>query len=157
MRTNLLRKRSEMEINMQNSLHFQMMIAQNAMYHRIHYGAMKTGLCPGQPKILEYLSEHDGCQQSDLVRDCELTKATIAGIVRRMEHAGLIRRESGQSDARCVQVFLTPKGMYAVQDMEQIFTEVEGNALEGVSLQDKECFMKVLRKIHMNLTEYREG
>lgn len=142
---------------MQNSLHFQLMVTQNTMLHQILTGAMQCGLDPGQPKILEYLSEHDGCQQLELARKCELNKSTITGIVKRMEAKGLIRREDNAEDARCVAVYLTEEGKKAVRQMETIFEETERKALRGISSQEQEQFMLILQRMHTNLNSEQKG
>ena len=142
---------------MQNSIHFQLMIAENSMHREIVAGAAKQQLYPGQPKILEYLSEHDGCLQQELAKNCELNKSTITGLVKRMEEKHLIRRKVSTTDARSVAVYLTPEGKAAAEEMERIFENVESRALQGVSEEEKVILKKVLKQIRMNLLDTTGG
>ena len=46
-------------------LHYLLMVGYNLSNRAITSRIAGTGLLPGQPKILEYLMEHDGCTQSE--------------------------------------------------------------------------------------------
>ena len=64
------------------------------------------GLKPGQPKVLEYLSEHDGCTARDICQGCIIDKSTMAILLPRLEEQGLVRRETSRQDARMAHVYL---------------------------------------------------
>ena len=53
----------------------------------------ETDLKPGEPKILEFLAEHEPCEQKAIAHGCDLDSASVTGILRRMEDRGLIHRE----------------------------------------------------------------
>ena len=68
------------------------------------------GLKPSQPKVLEYLSEHDGCTARDICQGCIIDKSTMAILLPRLEEQGLVRRETSKEDARMAYVHLTERG-----------------------------------------------
>jgi DNA-binding MarR family transcriptional regulator len=72
----------------------------------------ETGLTVPQVLCLRALADApDACAtQVDLSRALQLTSPTVVGIVDRLEHAGLVRRERGTTDRRKVYVSLTGSG-----------------------------------------------
>lgn len=68
-------------------------------------------LLPGQPKILEYLLEHNGSIAKDISNYCVLDKSTITSLLVRMEKDGLITRKAHSTDKRSAYIYLTEKGL----------------------------------------------
>ena len=66
-------------------------------------------LLPGQPKILEYLLEHNGSIAKDISNYCVLDKSTITSLLVRMEKDGLIMRKTHSTDKRSAYIYLTEK------------------------------------------------
>ena len=63
----------------------------------------KTDLRPGEPKILEFLAEHEPCEQKVIAAGCNLDSASVTGILGRMEKRELIKRETKTEIAgRCM-------------------------------------------------------
>lgn len=91
-------------------LHYLLMVGYNLGSRAITSRIADTGLLPGQPKILEYLMEHDGCTQKEISEGCGLDKSTIAILLPKLDKAGLIRRESCSTDRRFFHVYLTAEG-----------------------------------------------
>ena len=56
-------ERSEMEVNMEQSFHYQLMAVQSLVQKKILEQLSDTNLTIGQPKVLEYLGHHDGMSQ----------------------------------------------------------------------------------------------
>lgn len=105
------------------------------------------GLKPGQPKVLEYLSEHDGSLARDICRGCVIDKSTMALLLPRMEEQGLIRREASAEDARASHVFLTGRGRelaWAIRDGAQVIDE---RAFAGIPASDRAATVRTLRRI----------
>lgn len=67
-------------------------------------------LSAGQPKVLEYLIEHDGVAQKDIAEACIIEPATATSLLARMEKTGLIDRRGREDDKRYILVYLTEKG-----------------------------------------------
>ena len=59
-------------------------------------------LSAGQPKVLEYLIEHDGVAQKDIAEACIIEPATATSLLARMEKTGLIDRRSREDDKRYI-------------------------------------------------------
>lgn len=69
------------------------------------------GLTPPQFYVLKTLTEHGGpCRIGQIAQEHHLTNATMTGLIKRMEAAGLVQRTTSAHDARAVDVQLTAAG-----------------------------------------------
>ena len=67
-------------------------------------------LTPSQFDVIATLGDTDGLTCSEISARTLVTKGTLTGVLDRLLTKGLIRRESMQSDRRCVKIRLTQKG-----------------------------------------------
>lgn len=141
---------------MKNTLHYELRVTQSCCNKAVLRELSATGLFPGQPKVLEFLGEHDGCEQKEIARGCDLEPATVTGILGRMEKAGLILREQRAGNRRSLYVLLTEKGQEALAQVEHTFCAVDEAAWRGIDEQEQENFMRMLAKIYQNLSEERQ-
>lgn len=109
------------------------------------------GLSKGQPEILEYLVENDGCIQKDIADNCNLEPATITSALSNMEKNGFIKRESNKNDRRILNVYLTDEGKEAHRKAAEIITEVCNDNFKGFTEEEKKDFEKYLRRILQNI------
>lgn len=105
------------------------------------------GLKPGQPKVLEYLSEHDGCLARDICRGCVIDKSTMAILLPHLEEQGLVRRETNPVDARAAYVFLTDRGRELAQVIREGARSIDERCLADVPKEDRAATIRVLRRV----------
>ena len=103
-----------------NELHFLLLKAFNHSNNLIIQQVYDLDLLPGQPKILEYLLEHDGTIAKNISRDHVLDKSTITSLLTRMEKQNLIVRKNQINDKRAYSIYLTEKGKESAQKVKQI-------------------------------------
>lgn len=77
----------------------------HAQRNAIRPGMADIGLSPGQPKILHYLLNHDGCMQRELADACDIEPATVSRLLDKMEEDGLVRREIPPQTHPCLLRF----------------------------------------------------
>ena len=76
---------------MEHSLHYQLRACHTSCQKAIIARLRQTGdLRPGEPKILEFLLEHEPCEQKTIAAGCGLDPASVTGILGRMEGRGLV-------------------------------------------------------------------
>ena len=108
---------------------------------------LSLGLKPGQPKVLEYLSEHDGSVARDICHGCAIDKSTLTALLPPMERAGLVHREANAQDARSIRVYLTERGRELADAVRAGAHRIDALAAEGVSQEDAAAAARVLRHI----------
>lgn len=111
----------------------------------------QRGVSWGQPPILKYLSEHDGCIQRDLAENCHVKAATISSVLDNMESSGYIERRTVPEDRRAQRIFLTDAGREKHELTHLVFEELEEKCMDGISANELAVFKKTLKKIIDNL------
>lgn len=69
-----------------------------------------TGLTLGQPKVLDYLKEHDGASQKEIAAGCLIEAGSLTSILNRMEEKDLIERKMLNGNRRTFHIFMTESG-----------------------------------------------
>ncbi len=69
------------------------------------------GMFNGYPHMLFYLTREPGLTQCELSKRMGVSPPTLSVSVRRMEAAGLVRREPDENDARRTRLYLTEEGV----------------------------------------------
>lgn len=141
---------------MDTSFHYMMMAFQSHFSKNIMDELGKLGLTTGQPKVIEFLSEHDGSVQKDIAEGCCIDRATLTGILSRMEEKGLITRSSEPGNRRSLHVYLTDKGNDYIPHIKEVFQKNENVAFAGISNTERCNFISTLNKILNNLTDTEE-
>ncbi|MGI6010316.1 MAG: MarR family winged helix-turn-helix transcriptional regulator [Ruminococcus sp.] len=130
-----------------DELHFLLM---KCFYHNNRMIIQKiqgTGLYPGQPKILECLTEKDGISPKEIGTICALDKSTITGLLNKMERQQLIVRRSLSTDKRSVKIYLTDYGRQMGEQVKEIFRSVDDFASKDLSAEEKTILIGILKKI----------
>ena len=74
------------------SLHYLTMANQMLIQKRLLERVKASGLTLGQPKVLDYLKDHDGASQKEIAAGCFIEAGSLTSILNRMEEKGLIER-----------------------------------------------------------------
>lgn len=116
-----------------------------------HVEFCKVGLSEGQPKILNFLIENDGCIQRDIAENCRIKPATVTSILAIMEKKELIYRNQNPNNRRILNVFLTEKGIEAQRQVGKIFSELDEICFRGFSEEEKIEAINLLLRIKDNI------
>lgn len=125
-------------------------------YKRAQSRLEKYGITPGQPRLLNYLFQHDGCIQHDLAVHCDLKPASVSVILLGLEKAEMIFRLNDSADRRIQRVFLTEKGVQIQQKIDKAFNTLEKDCFVDFSEQEMDFFQTMLERLYYNL-KHLEG
>ena len=131
---------------MEFSTHYLLM-ADHTMLQKLVMSRIKPlGLTTGQPKVLDFLQDHDGAMQKDIAKGCHIEPSSLSTILGGMERAGLL-------DRRTVYVRLTDLGREQCRRLNAIFAAAEEEALRGFSPQEMRQVQTLLERIYHNLND----
>lgn len=130
-----------------DTIHHLLLVAFGRSNHEMLARTRAFGLMPGQPKVLEYVAENEGCLQRDIARACAMDRATVTGVLRRMEDAGLIERRPKAGDRRALEVRLTDEGWAAAEHVAICGAEVDEMACAGMSAEEREKLSRLLARV----------
>lgn len=94
-----------------SQLCFALYAASNAMTRLYRDRLEPLGLTYPQYLAMLVLWEQDGVAVKDLGARLQLDSGTLTPMLKRMETAGLVRRQRSDHDERSVQIHLTPAGL----------------------------------------------
>ena len=138
---------------MDDTLHYLLManhmLVQKALWEQLK----DTGITIGQPKILEYLHEHDGSNQKEIAAACFLEAGSLTTVLNKMEEKRLIERRVLNGNRRSFHIFVTEEGRQKQEAVEHAFSEIERKALADIDREDYEHFLSVFQKIYSNLQQ----
>ena len=136
---------------MTRSFHYLSM-ANHALFSKYVFTMLeRAGLTPGQPKVLDYLGEHNGSSQKDIARGCHIEAATLTSLLGRMEEKGLIMRKMQDGNRRSLYVYLTQTGWAQQAAVARTFAQAEQEAMKGISPQEQEQILNTMEHIYQNL------
>ena len=138
---------------MDQSFHYLSMSVHAAVQKKLMEELKETGLTLGQPKVLDYLKDHDGSSQKEIARACHIEPGSLTSILNRMEEKRLIERRSLNGNRRTSYIFLTEQGTQSQQLIDGIFAQIEAQAFRGIPETEQEKWMKQFRQIYENLCQ----
>ena len=141
---------------MSESLHYLLMTDHLMVQKSLIASVKDTGLTPGQPKVLDYLKNHDGAVQKEIAINCHIEPASLTTILNGMENKGHIRRSICTTNRKYLNVFLTELGRKYVERLETEFAGIEKSALKSFTDDEKEQLIYLLEKLYDNLSEMRK-
>ena len=140
---------------MKESLHYLLMANHFMIQKALVTSVKDTGLTSGQPKVLDYLKNHNGAVQKDIAAGCHIEPASLTAILNGMETKGLIERRLCPDNHRFYNVYLTETGRLYVGRLENEFDTIESYALQNFSKADKEQLREYLSRIYNTMLNYK--
>lgn len=133
------------------SIHYLLMSDHFLVQKSLITSIKDSELTPGQPKILDYLQNHNGCVQKEIAKGCHIEPASITVILKGMESKGYIERKMLNGDRRSLYVFLTEKGKKYIEYLNEKFDKVENTALKNFSEDEKQQLNDLLMRVYENM------
>jgi MarR family transcriptional regulator, organic hydroperoxide resistance regulator len=130
-----------------------------ARLHKMMAGNLlrRVGLHPGQEMVMMYLWELGPQRQTDLIRLMDSDAATMTRTIRRLEHAGFVRRSPCADDKRAFLIEPTAAGRALRPQVEQIWNQLEGIVVGGVGERERQTTRRVLEGLEERLTHATES
>ena len=134
-------------IPVDQSFHYLLMITHTLFQKRVSATFSDMGLTSGQPKVLDYLGQHNGSVQKSIADGCQIEPATMTGILNRMEEKGLIERRMKQGNRRSYYIYLTELGWQKQQEVMEQFQQQEQQVLAALSPAEQQCLRHLLQSL----------
>ncbi len=119
--------------------------------HTMRRYFFNIGLFNGHPAMLFHVARAPGITQSEIAQQLEISKASVAVSVKRMESAGLLRREVDPSDRRVTHLYLTPAG----EEMDAACARgrefMMDSLYHGLTDEELHTLYTLIGKLHINL------
>jgi DNA-binding MarR family transcriptional regulator len=120
---------------------------------RFEQNARDSGLTRSQWQVLTYLARNEGINQKGLAELLEIEPITLGRIVDKLEVLRLIRRSSDPTDRRRWLLHLMPAARARLERTRDYDDVTRGEALVGVSEDNRQQLLKTLQALKENLTQ----
>lgn len=114
----------------------------------------ETGLHRGQHRMLMTLADHEFGSQTELANMLEISAATVAVSLKKLEKGSYIRKTVKEDDSRANFVQLTEKGKTIVENSREIFNKMDRQAVKGFSQEELNALREYLWRMYDNLSAY---
>ena len=123
------------------SFHYLDMAVHSMIQKNFMEQVKPSGLTSGQPKVLDYLRDHNGANQREIAAACHIEPGSLTSVLNRMEEKGLIERRMLDGNRRTFYIFMTDKGSRLKDLVEDNFASIEKKAVRNMSSDEQGAFM----------------
>lgn len=95
---------------------------------------------------LDAVAEQPGIDQASLAATISFDRATIGGVVDRLEQKGLIERAVSPTDRRARLLQLTPAGRRELAAVRPVVEALQAEILAPLSAKERSAFLALARK-----------
>ena len=134
-------------LHLDNQLCFPLYAASREITGMYQPFLQKIGLTYPQYLILLVLWERDGRSVMEIAGELHLNSNTVTPLLKRMEAAGILRRERSAEDERRVMVQLSEKGRELRQQATSIPFSLAEKLGERLSIEEMQALKRILPKI----------
>jgi DNA-binding MarR family transcriptional regulator len=104
-------------------------------------------LTPVQYAAIEAIYENPGIDQARVAEMIGYDRATIGGVIERLEKKDWINREVSEQDRRARVLSLTTKGKRIRSALEPIVQDLQKDILQPLNAADQARFVELVRKV----------
>lgn len=104
-------------------------------------------LTPVQYASLDTIYKFPGTDQAFVAEKIGYDRATIGGVIDRLEKKGWVRRVVSELDRRARELSLTAKGYKILIDVHPIVEDLQKDILGPLDMKEQEQLIELLRKI----------
>jgi MarR family transcriptional regulator, transcriptional regulator for hemolysin len=115
--------------------------------------ARSVGMSQQRVQILVHLHRRGETSHSRLRQTLGVDGASITRLVKELEGDGLVGRRTDPADNRYTLAGLTAAGTRLAAELQERHRAYQQRLLDGVSKQEREQVLQILRRLRDNLTE----
>lgn len=112
---------------------------------------------PGQAFVLRTLVRREGLSQADLAQMLGVSQPTVAVMLRKMEHAGLVCRETDEDDRRITRLSLTDAGKTLAAQIKELHAAVAKESLGALPDEDLAELERLLGIVNRSIRDAQES
>ena len=113
--------------------------------------AREIGVTRPQWQVLVVLNRHEGVNQGGLAELLDVEPITVCRMVDRLQEADLVERRPDPADRRSWRLFLTGKAGALLGQLQPLGEQLEAEAFEGISSEEREAVLATLGRLRNNL------
>lgn len=126
--------------------------AARTVRRRFEVRTAEFGLSSAQWRMMVHVCKMGGAPQSRFADMLEVEPISVSRLLDRMEALGWVTRGPDPADRRVRMVLPTPKALAAFDHIKSVADDVYAEALQGLSLAERQTLLTGLGRIVVNLS-----
>lgn len=119
---------------------------------RYHLRSQEKGLIPpSQMRMIEFIARNDGCTQAEVADEMQVSPASVAQSLKRMEASNYVSRDACKGNLRANSLHITEEGLNAAKNCRMVFDDLENEMFSGFSEEEQILTSEFLSRIIKNL------
>jgi DNA-binding MarR family transcriptional regulator len=110
-------------------------------------------MTPVQFAAMSAIHAHPDVDQATVAAMIAYDRATIGGVIDRLEQKGLVAREVSKSDRRAKQVRLTKDGEKLLSAVSPVVRDLQSELMSGLEPKERATFLALAKKAAAHLAE----
>lgn len=106
---------------------------------------------PAQMRMLEFIASHPGCTQVDVADEMQVSPASVAQSIKRIEASGYVVRAACKGNLRANSLEITPSGINAAALCRKVFDGLQERMLVGFSADERGTLDAMIDRLIVNL------
>lgn len=120
--------------------------------HQIHVAIFldecaEYGITPVQYAVMTALLNHPGADQVTIARDAAIDRTSVADVLARLAHRGLVQREPGEKDRRMRIAMLTEEGERIAREMEHASLSAQAKLMAPLPAEKHAQLMELMTEL----------
>lgn len=111
-----------------------------------HSRAAGQELTPVQFAAMDAITAHPGIDQAGIAALIAYDRATIGGVIDRLEHRGLVSRNVSRQDRRAREVWPTDRGTQVYEASLPVVEALQEDILAGLDPSERRLFLDLAAK-----------
>lgn len=107
----------------------------------------------GQQFYVEYIYDHPGATAQEMVEYIRVDKATLTKSIKRLTEIGYVETVSDEADKRVKHLYLTPKGVPAIERIKEIHRDFYKTLCSNIPHQDVLLTEKIMEQMMENINQ----
>jgi DNA-binding MarR family transcriptional regulator len=116
----------------------------------------KTGVYQAQHFLLMAISSNQYASQKELADSLEISTATVAVSLKKLENGGYIKKVMDKDDNRLNKIVITEKGNKVVEQSREIFKYRNEKIFQGFTDGEMDTLSKLVQRLNQNLADMEE-
>ncbi|MGI6227565.1 MAG: MarR family winged helix-turn-helix transcriptional regulator [Peptococcales bacterium] len=108
-------------------------------------------LAPSHGDVFAALFIHGELTMTEIADQINRDRSTVTTLVNKLTQLGFVSSKKNEKDGRSNIIFLTAKGRKLEDGFKRISGKLFNKAYHGITLEEREVFLTILRKICENL------
>ena len=124
----------------------------NGIKHQLDSFVADTSMTNAEARVLQFIAAaRSPVYQKDIETEYGYTAATVSELMQGMEQKGLVQRQTDPADRRRKCLTIPEAIRPQVEAMRGRMVRMEAALIEGLSEDEIEIFMKVIRRMSTNI------